>query len=125
MIAFPINAIAQPTSDSEIFELLFEPTYYDFESVVQGEVVEYYFKFRNVGDKPVLISNVLTSCGCTASEWPKNPIKPSEHGGIMVKFNSSGKLGQQRKIITVLSNASNNRIELIIEAFVLPKRSHL
>ena len=103
--------------------LTFEDSYHNFESVVQGDTVDYVFEFTYKGDRPLVISNVLTSCGCTASEWPRSHISPGSKGIIKVTFNSNGKFGHQRKIITVLSNASNNRIELIIEAFVLPKRS--
>ncbi len=104
--------------------LSFEESYHDFETIVQGEIVDYVFKFINKGDRPLVISNVLTSCGCTASEWPKTPIEPGSEGVIKATFNSRGKFGQQKKIITVLSNAPNNRMEIVIKAFVLPKRSN-
>ncbi len=101
----------------------FEAPYRDFESLVEGKVVEHVFEFANNGDKDIIINNVLTSCGCTASDWSNIPIKPGDKGVIKVTFDSNGKIGQQRKVITILSNAINKRTELIIEAFVLPKRS--
>ncbi len=103
----------------------FGKSYHDFELVVEGEVVDYVFEFVNIGDRSVAIENVLTSCGCTASHWDKSPIEPRNKGIIKVTFNSTGKIGQQRKVITVVSNDINKRTELIIEAFVLPKRSQL
>ena len=41
--------------------LSFEESYHDFETIVQGEIVDYVFKFINKGDRPLVISNVLTS----------------------------------------------------------------
>lgn len=119
---FVLNLSAQQVSGPIIS---FDKSYHDFESLVQGEVVDIVFEFINVGDRPVVIENVLTSCGCTASHWDKTPIEPETKGIIKVTFDSTGKIGQQRKVITVVSNAVTNRTELIIEAFVLPKRSQL
>ena len=103
--------------------ITFDESRHDFESVLQGKIVDYLFKFQNIGDQPLIIENVLTSCGCTASEWSKAPIKQGGKGVIKVTFDSTGKIGSQRKVITVVSNATSNRIELIIKAFVLPRRS--
>ena len=101
----------------------FESSFHDFESVVQGELLEHTFKFINDGNRPLVISNVLTSCDCTASEWPKEPVQSGDGGIIKVTVNTTGKLDHQRKIITILSNSVNERIELVVETFVLPKRS--
>jgi hypothetical protein len=38
------------------------------------------FTFTNTGDKPLILSNVQPGCGCTASEWTKEPIIPGKSG---------------------------------------------
>lgn len=104
-------------------QIEFEFEQYDFDQVLQGDKPEIHFAFQNTGDRPLVISNVLTSCGCTASDWPTTPIAPGSSSSIRVTFDSTGKIGFQKKIITVLSNATNNRKEVSIVAQVLPKRS--
>ncbi|MBD0403394.1 MULTISPECIES: DUF1573 domain-containing protein [unclassified Flammeovirga] len=97
-----IVASAQDTAGPVI---TFEEKTYEFGDIHQGDVVEHTFKFSNTGDAPLVITNVTTTCGCTAPNWPKEPIKPGDQGEILVKFNSRGKRGVQNKPITVYSNA--------------------
>ncbi len=99
----------------------FKNSSYDFGDIAQGDKVDYTFEFTNDGDAPVIISNVITSCGCTASSWPKEPIAPGQSSKIDVTFNSSGKIGHQNKVITIMSNASNNPERVKIVTNILPK----
>ena len=34
------------------------------------------FTATNVGDKPLVIYSVVSSCGCTDVEWTKQPLQP-------------------------------------------------
>lgn len=94
---------------------------HDFGEIEQGETVAYTFEFSNTGDAPVVISNVLTTCGCTASSWPREPILPGASSKIEVSFNSTGKIGHQNKVITIMSNATNNPERVKIVTNILPK----
>ncbi|WP_420581228.1 DUF1573 domain-containing protein [Reichenbachiella sp.] len=94
---------------------------HDFGDIEQGEKVEYTFEFTNTGDAPVVISNVLTTCGCTASSWPREPVLPGTSSKIEVSFNSAGKIGHQNKVITIMSNATNNPERIKIVTNILPK----
>src|SRR5450432_3265026 len=78
---------------------------YNFGKVTDGEKVEYNFKFRNTGKKPLIISSAVASCGCTVPEKPEEPIKPGDTGFLKVVFNSKGRVGDVHKEITVTSNA--------------------
>jgi len=100
--------------------ITFEEESHDFGDITQGDKIEYVYAFENTGTEPLILSNVLTTCGCTATDWPRDPIAPGKSGEINVTFNSSGKMGIQNKVITVISNASNpqERIKLITN--VLP-----
>ncbi len=50
------------------------------------ENVECRFTFTNLGDKPVVITKVSASCGCTASEWTKEPVGLKKQGLVKVAF---------------------------------------
>lgn len=101
-------------------EFKFEESKHDFGEITQGEVVEHFFEFTNTGGAPLVISNVITTCGCTAPTWPKDPVKPGEKGKIKIVFNSTGKIGRQNKVVTILSNTSNQKDRLFIIANVIP-----
>jgi hypothetical protein len=117
-------AICQET-DKEVSQesgpvIVFEEEVYDFGDIIQGEKVEHTFRFENGGDEPLILSNVLTTCGCTATDWPRDPIAPGKSGEISVNFNSAGRMGRQNKIVTVLSNASNSQAKIRIVTNILP-----
>ena len=63
------------------------------------------FIFTNTGNEPLIITNVLSTCGCTVPTKPTEPIMPGKKGKITVKYNMA--LGPIRKTLTVESNAVN------------------
>ncbi|MBP6040645.1 MAG: DUF1573 domain-containing protein [Flavobacterium sp.] len=78
------------------------------------------FEFTNTGDAPLIITNVLSTCGCTVPTKPNAPILPGKKGKIEVKYNMAS--GPIRKTITVESNATNyegGRIALKIKGEVI------
>ncbi len=103
-------------------QITFDHTSFDFKDLYQGEKAEHVFKFTNTGNTPLILSNVLTTCGCTAPEWPKDPISPGGEGTIKIVFDSSTKMGRQNKIITVRSNSRSGDFRLRISAMVLPPK---
>ena len=84
----------------------FEQGMYNFGSIVQGEKVQYDFKFKNTGKSPLIINDATATCGCTVPEKPTAPVKPGETGVIRVVFNSTGKMGMQDKVVTITSNGN-------------------
>ena len=63
------------------------------------------FIFTNTGNAPLIVTNVLSTCGCTVPTKPDEPILPGKKGKITVKYNMA--LGPIRKTLTVESNAVN------------------
>ncbi|MEN9655754.1 MAG: hypothetical protein RL311_680 [Bacteroidota bacterium] len=77
------------------------------------------FEFTNTGDAPLIITNVLSTCGCLIPSKPEAPIQPGKKGKIEVKYNMA--TGPIRKTITVETNAANyegGRIALKIKGEV-------
>ena len=78
------------------------------------------FEFTNTGDAPLIITNVLSTCGCLIPSKPDAPILPGKKGKIEVKYNMT--TGPIRKTITVETNAANyegGRIALKIKGEVV------
>ena len=94
---------------------------YDFGSTNEGEVVQYSYRFKNTGNKPLVVNNVSASCGCTVPEKPEKPIMPGEVGFILVKFNSDKRPGEANKTISVSSNANPPFPELLLKGTVVGK----
>jgi hypothetical protein len=76
----------------------------DFGKITEGQKLEVSFRFKNSGNKPLVIQRVQASCGCTIAEQPTEPIAPGEEGTIKASFNSEGHVGLNRKLLTVFAN---------------------
>ncbi len=98
----------------------FVTTEHDFGKLIDGVKVSFKFKFKNVGGSDLIIHQVKTSCGCTASDYPKDPIPPGKSGVIELTFDSSHQPGKNFKSATVIANTQPNVVELKIRAEVVP-----
>ena len=76
------------------------------------------FKFKNVGDAPLVFTRISSSCGCTIPKKPEKPILPGESDKIQVKYDTK-RVGFIRKSISVTSNASNPNVILKITGQVI------
>jgi len=89
--------------------ITWEKSTYDFGDIRQGEKVEHTYTFTNTGNQPLIITNVQVTCGCTTPKgFPRDPIAPGQTGQITIGFNSTGKIGKQNKVVTVVSNSSGD-----------------
>ncbi len=77
------------------------------------------FPFKNTGKEPIIVSNVQTSCGCTAAKKPEAPIAPKKSSEIAVKYDTK-RVGPFTKTITVTTNVGEP-IVLTIKGTVLPE----
>jgi hypothetical protein len=84
-------------------KIQFAETSYDFGKAMQNTAVKHLFKFKNVGADTLKITQVKTSCGCTAAESSKI-IAPQKDGQIQVTFNTGANLGKVSKTVYVFSN---------------------
>ena len=93
----------------------------DFGKIKEGEILNVVFKFKNVGDKPLIISQVTAGCGCTIPEQPTKPYAPGETGEIKATFNSAGKIGSNSKPVNVFANLNPAMTTLMFKVEVKPK----
>lgn len=111
-----INVLYAQNNQTNVIgpKIQFEEKSFDFGEIVEGTYATHIFYFTNVGDKPLLLKEVRPSCGCTASEWTREPVMPGEKGMIKAVFNSNGYGGREFfKSITVTFNANENNTEVI------------
>lgn len=94
----------------------FDKQAHNFGTFPESKVVSYVFGFANTGNQPLVIHQVISTCGCTVADHTKTEIKPGEKGQISVFYNGRGKsAGHFKKAITIRSNASNSLTRIYIE----------
>ncbi|MFP4557388.1 MAG: DUF1573 domain-containing protein [Bacteroidales bacterium] len=109
---------AQQTSP----EVTFDKETHDFGLInEQDGAVSFSFKLTNTGDAPLIINRISTTCGCTASEWQKEPIAPGKSTIIKATYNPKGRPGRFNQRLTVFSNAASSGTVLTLRGQVRPR----
>lgn len=83
---------------------------YNFGKIKQGVPVTTYFTVTNISDKPVVLENVVPSCGCTTPEWSKEPIAPKGTAKIKVGYNAAAPMPFTKDITIRLAGVPESKI---------------
>jgi hypothetical protein len=81
--------------------------------IKEGSIVEITWKFKNTGDKPLIISDARGTCGCTIADKPSEPVAPGQEGTIKARFNSQGQGPEAHKTVTVDANTKGQTQHLL------------
>lgn len=102
-VAAPIAPIQQAASSAVQTHghLAFEHSFFDFGTVVEGEIIKHTFKFKNDGAGKVKIAKTETSCGCTTANGALKEYVPGESGEMEVVIDTKGKKGIIVKTVTL------------------------
>jgi hypothetical protein len=86
--------------------LQFDVKSHDFGTLEESMKFAYHrFEFKNAGNTPVKINRAESSCGCTVPTWSKDSIGPGETGFIEAKYETTNRIGQFDKTITMYTNS--------------------
>lgn len=77
---------------------------YNYGKILQGDTMRTRFVLRNDGKRPLIIHKIQPSCGCTGVEADKMEISSGDSAVISVAFHTSGRVGEDTKFITVITN---------------------
>jgi hypothetical protein len=92
----------------------------------EGQKLQISFRFKNAGDKPLVIQSVRPGCGCTVADYPKEPIAPGKEAAITGSFDSQGREGLQHKEIYVSANTegtTEHKISFDVEVAKAPSKT--
>jgi hypothetical protein len=115
------QAPTTPPVDPKAGKFKFNEETHDFGTVPEGPLAETDFEFKNVGKKPITITDAHGSCGCTVPTWPHEPILPKHTAKIHVAYTTNGRQGMINKDVIINSDAQQNPMRLHITGNVTPK----
>lgn len=102
--------------------LKFDKTTHNYGKFSEEKPVSCVFYFTNTGDEPLVIQQVMTSCGCTAADFTKTPVQPGKKGSVTVTYDGAGRAaGHFKKVISIRSNAKNSMVRIYVEGFLTKK----
>jgi hypothetical protein len=81
---------------------------FNFGKIKHEEIKTYNFIFKNEGKSDLIIRKITTTCNCTVVNPESKVVKPGQSVLLKTKFNSTGKYGNQKKTITLITNDPNN-----------------
>ncbi|MEW5676106.1 DUF1573 domain-containing protein [Flavobacterium enshiense] len=118
LMSFSVN----PVKNGIVKEVVGSVISWKSEAIEVGEIPQgtpkvIEFEFKNTGKTPVIITNVRPSCGCTASDYTKEPIAPGKSGVIKAIYNAAAK-GPFNKTVTVTTNAEQTPKTLTFKGIV-------
>lgn len=77
------------------------------------------FVVTNTGTQPLVIQNVVASCGCTTPEWTKQPIPAGAKGKVTAIYDPKDRPGPFSKTLSVYSNTKPEVVVLVIKGEVV------
>ncbi|WP_299618960.1 DUF1573 domain-containing protein [uncultured Tenacibaculum sp.] len=98
-------------------EFKFEKEVINYGKITLGSDGIRTFEFTNIGDAPLIIKEIKSTCGCTVPKKPERPIMPGEKGEISISYDTK-RPGGFSKAITIFSNAKQERKLLKLKGFV-------
>jgi hypothetical protein len=119
IIRMPVTAEPDGADTIDQARITFAEPEFLFGEVDEGKVIDHEFSFTNTGTQPLLISDARTTCGCTVSEHPTEPIAPGEGGVIRVSFDTKNKYGRQRKPITIIANTYPSMTTIYVDGTII------
>jgi hypothetical protein len=78
------------------------------------------FIVTNTGTDPLVIQNVVASCGCTTPEWTKQPIAAGAKGKVTAIYDPKDRPGPFNKTLSVYTNSKPEVVVLTIKGEVVP-----
>lgn len=115
VLGFAFTASAQTDTKPEF---KFNEESHDFGKIPQGKPVTTQFVFTNIGEEPLILTNVQPTCGCTIADYTKTPVKKGDKGIITITYNAAATAPFSKGIV-VTSNAKTPQKTLIIKGEVV------
>lgn len=90
----------------------------DVGQIPQGTPKAIVYEFKNTGKTAVVIKSVQGSCGCTATDYTKEPIQPGKSAKVTATYNAANK-GAFTKTVTVTTSAETTPKILTLKGTVI------
>ena len=108
---------ASVTNSNPLTTIEVEQTEIELKNLKAGEEATAVFILKNTGEKPLLVKDISTSCGCTVPQWEKKPIIPGQKTEIKVKVTPDNS-GYFRKTVTVFCNTKEGSTQLTVKSMI-------
>jgi hypothetical protein len=113
----PVKVIISKT-EKAFSAILWKAETVDVGEIPQGTPKAIVYEFKNTGSAAVVITDVKGSCGCTATDYTKEPILPGKTAKVTATYNAANK-GAFTKTVTVTTSAETTPKILTLRGTVI------
>ena len=100
-------------------EITIDKTVHDFGTISEdGGNVSATFTITNNTKAPIILADVVTSCGCTSREWTKEPIEAGKTGKVVATYNPKNRRGPFEKSVTITTTSNPEKFTVQIKGTV-------
>lgn len=115
----PVKSLVSETKTVETAStVVWKTETIDVGQIPQGTPKAIVYEFKNTGKTAVVITNVQGSCGCTATDYTKEPIQPGKTAKVTATYNAANK-GAFTKTVTVTTSAETTPKILTLKGTVI------
>lgn len=119
LTAFLLLLFGQVWAQGELQPAIeFEESTHDFGTLKKGDPAVTVFKFKNISDREISLTQVKPACGCTSPTWTKDPIPKGGTGEIKVSYNSE-RVGPFNKSVRVVVDSLSQPMNIFIRGNVV------
>jgi len=104
-----LDSIANPPLDKNAAMMFEQDEIRDILLSEDDAPKAYTFSFRNTGKKPLVITQVNTSCGCAVADYDRAAVPPGKDGKITITYNPKDHPGKFNRRIYVYTDHSDKR----------------
>ena len=98
-------------------EIQFELDIHDFGKLDSASSAKYYFRYKNIGNKELIIDDLSSACGCTIADWNPRPLVPGGSDSLLVTYDTNI-TGYFMREIVIKSNSKTSPDRIYIKGFV-------
>jgi hypothetical protein len=109
----------KPSSAPNGPRIAVEPAAFDFGPALQNKTLTKEFVVKNLGNRDLLIEDVVTTCGCTVGKLDTRTLKPGMAVPLRVSLETRSYTGALQRSVLIRSNdLANARVEVKVQAQV-------
>ncbi|MFZ5746312.1 MAG: DUF1573 domain-containing protein [Pseudomonadota bacterium] len=95
----------------------FETTTIDYGTIAHQSDGRRSFKLKNIGTAPLMILDVVSSCGCVVAQFDREPVFPGQTVDIRVRYDTA-RMGPFTKHVVVKTSGTPAEYRLTIRGTV-------
>ncbi len=118
-----IDSLNNPSLAEGAGQMLFESKEQEVGEIREDDgKADFTFRWRNVGDKPLTVTLIRTTCSCAAPSYDRKAVSPGQEAVIHITYDPEGRTGRFERRIFVYTDLSATKptAVLLLTGRVIP-----